>query len=428
MRRTRRHALLPVLAATLATLGAVAAAPGSAAARRASRGWDEPVLVSATQGSLEVSLAINPRDERQLAMCAPSGVPAVHAGQSYFHRSVDAGRRWALVDVETAPADTRGAAFEGGDCDVAYDAGGTLWVADTWAGNLSIGHSRDGRAFEGSAVTTPVPVVDRPWLVGGPPGTLYVTYQDAQCCMPSVVWLTKTTDYGRTFTPPVPVTTGTAETPYTWQGNLAVAPGGRDLYLVHSRRSFPLHVPGRETIALAASHDGGGTWTTSDIAELPALKTSLYPGVAVDAGGHVHAVWSATHRDTTPAFYTTSRDRGASWSRPRPLNAGASAYGAWVAGGRTGQARVAWLGTHPTTGAGKLYFGYAKVDRGRTVSGGVTTTSPVGDAHQVPEFVTVRLDRQGRMHLAMTVPREPRPGDGFVSPWTLYYQRESRGR
>lgn len=420
---TRRRAgrLTIALAAALCAV----LASGSTAGRAGTKGWREPVLITTTQGGVEVSLAINPRDERRLAVCGPSGFPAALHGSSYFHGSADGGATWSPLDVETSVTDTRGAAFEGGDCDVAYDAGGTLWTADTWLGSLSIGHSRDGRAFEGTALATPAAVVDRPWLAGGPPGTVYVTYQDLQCCTPSVVWFTKTTDYGATFAPPMPVTTATAAGAFTWLGNLAAANGGRDLYAVYARRALPFHASTPYTITVAASHDSGATWTSRPVVTVPEDTASMYPSLAVDAGGHLHVVWSARRVNDVPVFHTTSKDRGASWSAPRALSAGEESRVPWVAGGAKGQARVAWLsvkGADPGT-----YIGYAKIADGRVVARGKTTTRPVWDGDDPwPEFGMVRLDRRGRMHVAMSIYKvelEAPPGE--YNPWAFVYQRES---
>jgi hypothetical protein len=423
VRRTHRVVLVTSAVALCATAPA-----GSSVARVGVRGWDEPVLISKTQASVEISLAVNPREERQLAVCGPSGFPARN-GQSYFHRTVDGGRTWSYLDIETAPADTRSVALEGGDCDVAYDAGGTLWTADTWLGSLSIGHSRDGRAFEGTALSTPVPIVDRPWIAGGPPGTLYVTYQDLQALMPSVVWFTKTTDYGKTFTPPVAVVTATADGAYTWEGNLVVANGGKDLYLAYVRRDGPGHMRTPHAVSLAASHDGGATWTSRPIARIS--YGTFYPSLAIDAGGYLHVVWAEeSTTGANPVVYTTSKDRGATWSRPRPLNPGGTSTAPWVAGGRKGEARIVWLGGGRGA-VGEKYFYYAKVDDGRTAAMGPTTTRPVWRGSEpYPEFEMVRLDKRGRMHVAMAVLHSdswPDPTDSH-SQWAFYYQRESRGR
>ena len=107
-------------------------------------GWMAPVLVSADQAHRETSLAINPRNEKVMLACAPSGVPNTQGNQSYFHVSRSGGLTWEPVRVENDDAnDPRTYTFEGGDCDVAFDEGGTMYVADTWLGNLSVGHSRD---------------------------------------------------------------------------------------------------------------------------------------------------------------------------------------------------------------------------------------------------------------------------------------------
>jgi hypothetical protein len=202
--------------ATAAVAGLALLTPSGTAQTRTAPGWEAPVLVSGNQAARETSLAINPKNEKHLFVCEPSGVPAVGNGQSYFHFSSDGGKRWRPMDVETSQTDTRSYAFEGGDCDVAYDAGGTMYTADTWVGNLSVGSSRNnGETWEGTSVSVTAPVVDRPWLVGGPAGTVYLTYQDLQCCTPSAMWFTKSTDYGRTFSPAVPITTANEEGPYT---------------------------------------------------------------------------------------------------------------------------------------------------------------------------------------------------------------------
>lgn len=405
----------------------VSAVPGATAGRLAAKGWEEPVLVSKTRAHRETSLAINPRNERDMIVCDPSGVPATGTGQSYFHRSVDGGRKWKYLTVESSDTDTRTYAFEGGDCDVAYDSGGTMWTADTWLGNLSIGHSRDGESWEGSALSVSAPVVDRPWIVGGPPGTLYVTYHAVQCCTPSAMWFTKTTDYGKTFSPAVPITTVSPDGAYTWEGNFVVANKGKDLYLVYSRRVGGVaETQFGEIIALAESHDSGLTWTSRTIAKLPRETTSIYPAIARDAGGHLHVVWATARDDDDPVFYTTSKDGGATWSKPRALNPGKSGYAPWVAGGKKGQARIVWLGSPEPKQGERWYFYYAKVDGGRVTKTGTTTRKPIWEGSQTwPEFEMVRLDKAGRMHIGMSVFTAPANG-GNNGVWATYYQRESK--
>jgi hypothetical protein len=412
-----------IAAAAVAAVGLVA--PSGSAATRTAKGWDAPVLVSGTKAARETSLAINPKNPKHLFICEPSGVPAVGDGSSYYYFSSDGGKKWRQMEVETATTDSRGAAFEGGDCDVAYDAGGTMYTADTWVGNLSVGSSRNnGETWEGSAVSVTAPVVDRPWLVGGPPGTVYLTYHDLQCCTPSAMWFTKSTDYGKTFLPAVPITTVAPDGGYTWEGNFVTANGGKDLYLVYSRRVGGVVNSGLpEQISLASSHDSGLTWTTTPIAEIPRETSSIYPSLGIDAAGWLHVAWAAPRDGDNPVFYTMSKDKGAKWTAPKPLNAGKTGQAPWVVGGRAGEAAIAWLGSP----SGKVdadsdwYFYWARVTNGR-VTTGTTTRTPMWTGKQTaPEFEMLRLDRQGRMHLGMSV---------FVAPgkWGVYYQRETAPR
>src|SRR4051812_15548063 len=170
-----------------AALVTAAVIPAAGAATPSS-GWDAPVLVDATYAHRETSIALSPTNPALMATCDPAGVPATEFGQSYFHRSTDGGKTWKFLTVETQPTDSRKYTFEGGDCDVAFDAAGTMYAADTWAGDLSVGHSTDGgNTWDGTALATTSPIVDRPWLYGGPAGTVYVSYQDVQCCMPSAM-------------------------------------------------------------------------------------------------------------------------------------------------------------------------------------------------------------------------------------------------
>lgn len=405
---------VPAVAALLAMPSPASAVPPPA------RGWEPPALVSATRAARETSLAVSPRNAAHLLSCAPSGTTA--GGQSWFHRSADGGRTWQPANVEAGGADQRPLTPDGVSCDVAYDAGGTAWAADSWSGGISVSHSTNGTSWQGTALAAGTPGVDRPWLAGGPAGTAYLTYQQVQCCLPSVLWFTKTADYGRTFSPPVRVATATADGAFTWQGNLAVAPSGRDLYVAFTRRMLANVDAGTPaTIELAASHDGGATWTTTVVERLAAEPDSVYPGVAVDAGGLVHLVWAAD----AGVRHTVSADGGRAWRAPVRVDDGTgTAFAPSVAGGKKGQARIAFLGTphENNTVHAPWYFYVARVDgTRRTLT--VTTKKPVWTGEQdVPGYGSVEVDRTGRIHLAMSVYQ----GASAAGTWAAFHQRERR--
>ena len=415
---------------------ALAAIPGTAQiGGSTATGWDPPVLVTQTQAHRETSIALSPTDPNVMAVCDPSGVPNTAGNQSYFHRSLDGGQTWSYMDVEGGQTDTRNYAFEGGDCDVAFDAAGTMYSADTWLGSLSVGHSSDGgKTWDGTAVAGTSPVVDRPWLYGGKAGELYVSYQDLQCCLASAIWFTKSTDYGKTFLPAVPVTTANHEGAFTWEGNYAVSPDGQHIYLIYTRRQGPavgsLDSMGPEKVMLASSHDGGLTWTNSLIAAMPNPASYLYPSIAMDEGGNLHAVFSSKRASDRPIYYTFSSNRGLTWRAPEPVTTGVSGYAPWIAGGKAGEAAIVWLGSPDPkmteTASFPWYFYWSRVtdsDTGTpTFTSGTTTETPIfTGAQTMPEFEMVKLDKEGRMHIGMSVFKRV----SNANRWVIYYQRES---
>jgi hypothetical protein len=276
-------------------------------------------------------------------------------------------------------------------------------------------------------------VVDRPWLVGGPAGTVHFTYEDLQCCMPAAIWYTHSTDYGKTFGAAVPVATAGIDGAFTWQGNLVVSKDQRDLYLVYNRRQNGAVTVGStaETVWVAASHDSGVTWTSHLVATLTVSASYLYPSLAMDGAGNLHVVYAAATATDQPIWLTSSTDKGVTWSTPRPLLRGASGFSPWVAADDAGHVVVAWYGsTNPkTTTATKVdwYFYWARIEGATTASptitAGKTTATPIYfGASDIPEFEQVRLDRAGRMHLGMSAFRKPKTGN---ATWAAYYQTES---
>jgi hypothetical protein len=392
-----------------------------------------PVLVSSTQAHRETSLALNPKDPKSMFLCDPSGVPAIGDNQSYFHATQDGGATWKFMRVEGGQTDARNYAYEGGDCDVAYDDGGTMYSADTWLGSLSVGHSTDGgKTWDGTPLAAAAPVVDRPWLVGGPAGTVHFTYQDVQFGMPSAIWYVKSTDYGKTFSAPIPVTTVALGGAFTWEGNLVVAPNGQDMYLVYNRRqNGAVNVaPTSEIVSVAASHDGGLTWASHEVATVPDSASYLYSSLAMDAKQNLYVVYSSRTETDQPIWLAASTDKGVTWSAPRPLSRNASGYSPWIASDPAGHLAIAWYGTpDPTEGSNtktKWFFYWARVEGATTpnptITTGTTTTAPIfTGASDIPEFENVRLDADGLMHLGMSAFFKPKTGG---ARWAAYYQRE----
>src|SRR4051794_30774094 len=419
-----------LLRAACVALLAALALPAAASATS----FAPPVLVSDTQAHRETSLALDPKDPGSMFLCDPSGVPNTQYNQSYFHVTHDGGATWNPIRVEGGQTDTRNYFFEGGDCDVAYDAAGTMYSADTWLGSLSVGHSTDGgKTWDGTPLAAAAPVVDRPWLVGGPPGVVHFTYQDVQFGMPSAIWYVRSTDYGKTFSAPIPVTTASIDGAFTWEGNLVVSPDGTDMYLVYNRRQNGAVdvATTAETVWVAASHDAGLTWASHQVAAVPASASYLYSSLAMDAKQNLYVVYSSKTATDQPIWLATSTDKGVTWGAPRPLSRNAAGFSPWVAADPAGHVAVVWYGSpDPLADAGKdkvkWFFYWARVEGATTaaptITTGTTTTAPIyTGASDIPEFENVRLDADGLMNLGMSAFFKPKTGS---ARWAAYYQRE----
>jgi hypothetical protein len=414
--------------AVAATAAAVLAAPTTAAPKPKTLRWDAPVLITADRGSREMSFALHPRDERRMFVCGPSGIRNT-VGQSHYFQTATRGKTWSYVDIETDPDDTRSIPADGGDCDVAYDDAGTMYVADTWVGNLSVGASRDGgKTWSGTGIALQSAVIDRPWIVApGKPGVLYATWHGLQTHMTSLMWFAKSTDYGKTFSRPVVVTTANASGGWTWHGNFVTSKDGQHIYTISTRRLTPAQGFAKpDEIQVNISHDGGATWSQRVVSVLahPTVPDTLYPVIAMDGGGHLHAAWTSARVDAkdVPLWYTTSKDRGETWSKPVAVAEGPgwTGWAPWIAGGpKAGQAGAGWLATDSATPTGRAewWAAYATFDRGRVATLGRTTTKPLYVGTQTfPEFEAARMDKAGRLHLGIAVFK----ADGV---WALYYQR-----
>lgn len=397
-----------------------------------------PINMTKERASREVSLAISPQDSKIQFACAPSGLGNPFFRQSYFYRSLDSGLTWEYVTVKTEAADARRAVFEGGDCDVAIDQSGAFYAADSWGGSISVGASRDrGQAWtSGTPLAGSAPVADRPWLVAGPAGTVHLTYQDVQFSMPSAIWYTRSTDYGATFAPVALVARATPEGPFTWTGNLVVSASGQDLYSIYTRRPQPsivgsLDQAPPEEVWVAISHDAGRTWESQLISKRGGPASYLYPSLALDRGGILHAVWAERAPKDHPVFYSYSRDAGTKWSEPVALLAGVGAYSPWVDAREPGQAVVQWYGSpkpQPSLNAKEQWFVYyAKVrleGDAPQIEAGPTTERPVFEGIQgaISEFNQVRLDNEGNMRIASAVRFQHQESNSVR--WMLTYQGE----
>ena len=187
------------------------------------------------------------------------------------------------------------------------------------AGALRMQHSTDG----GATWRGPVTVTDDSTFgshnfhalhVSGD-GVVYVSWLDGRHGA-SAVYLTRSTDGGRTFEPNRRVSVG--EACPCCRTALASGPDGA-LYLAW-RTVMPGNV---RDVVVARSSDGGHTWSEAHRVHADDWVFDACPhagpALAVDSSGALHVSWWTGKAGTAGVYYAHSTDRGETFSKPVPL-------------------------------------------------------------------------------------------------------------
>ena len=239
-------------------------------------------------------------------------------------------------------------ALGGADDSIDVSPGGYLYISSLYIGSVTVSTSYDGgtggvepgQKWEVHPAATGIPIEDRQWVAAYGPQTLNMTVRQAPGT--GRLLFTKSTDAGKTFSPPILLTSANST-----EGNLVVDPYNGNLYTTF----IPAGALNR--IDLLKSTDGGATWTT---------KTGIYTGpagsdpahkftiLAVDRGGNLHLVFSSTSSSTgTHVYLTSSTDQGATWLPAVQVDSGAgnttTAVQPWVVAGSAGVVNITWLGS-----------------------------------------------------------------------------------
>lgn len=257
---------------------------------------------------------------------------------------------------------------------------GTLWIVGRVGDRLFVAHA-DGKAFSAPvAVDVGKVTLDwgpdaRPQLAVAPDGTIALAYSTFREKFDGEIFLTRSTDGGRSFATPTPITdvqesqrfpvvafdrSGTLHTAWvdkrgriaaraagtTYTGAaLAVAsgdsshtgaadivekqtceccriaqalmPDGRPVILF--RNIFPGHVRDHAVLVLDAQGRPGPLRRVSVDDWATEVCPHQGPSLAVAPDGSLHAVWFTLGTARHGLFYAHSRDEGASWSPPMPV-------------------------------------------------------------------------------------------------------------
>lgn len=248
-------------------------------------------------------------------------------GNSYFIRA----RGDALVQI--AP---------GGDLvlsSLVYTPAGAASVANHGVEML---RSSDGGASWHQVLLSAVPAAgpfqvalsDRQWVAMPDATTMYVTYQQ----VPSGIWVARSDDAGRTWTPFVRVVgpdsrsgqLGPTGGPQAWADWVAMP------FHHEQDQSGILADLGaeatRNVVELALSSDRGQTFRRQVVATMPqGAVADGFPAFARTTDGALHVAWEQA-QEAVGLWYSSSPDGGESWSSPLLVADAPIARGAWLDG------------------------------------------------------------------------------------------------
>jgi hypothetical protein len=253
------------------------------------------------------------------------------------------------------------AALGGGDDQIDVSTGGYLYVSSLWLGNITMSASYDG----GTGGVTPeqkwqvnpaganIVSDDRQWVAAYGPQTVYMSFATTALTRPpgSIgLFITKSTDGGKTFPNLTEITTTTPLDQVNVESNLVVDPYTGNLYTAYIPNAA------LNTIKLASSTNGGTTWNITTAYTGPAGSTArgVFPNLAIDRGGNLHLVFTksdAVGHTNSHIFLTSTANPSAAtptWSSAVQVDSGAgnvSACEAWAVAGSPGVVNVAWLGS-----------------------------------------------------------------------------------
>ena len=260
---------------------------------------------------------------------------------------------------DKCPSIPQCAGLGGGDDQIDVSPGGYLYVSSLWLGDVTMSTSYDGGTggvepgqawtVHPAAAGPGSPVDDRQWIAAYGPQTVYMTYaSDGLTIPPGVVGLffVKSTDGGKTFSPPTEVTPVTPLNAVDVEGNLVVDPYNGNLYTAYVPN------PGSNLIKLASSTDAGATWRITNAYTGPAGNDNraVFPILAVDRGGNLHMTFSScTASRSCHVYLTSSTNPGAAtptWLPAVQVDSGINtAVEPWIVAGSPGVVDITWLGS-----------------------------------------------------------------------------------
>lgn len=318
-------------------------------------------VVDPARYGFEPSLSI--ASDGAIYMCSTRGL----SGGANLWRSLDGGATFEFIGLDvvgfSTPVVRSGTGdLGGGDCDLAVDTVGRVYLVEGWLGSVSVASSPDrGESWRGVPISHLQPLVDRPWALGGDADELFVISRQltdtrstgALPQPPGGIWVIRSTDGGLTFPQQVLVVSN-HERP-GWYSNLAW--GSNRLFFVYPHKVYEENAGEDKLVWMAAiSSDRGATWQSRTIVEQPVFVTSCsattqFPAVTADQAGGMYATWAANNAETgrVDLFFAASPDGGEHWNEPViPTDRPGTRAFPWIAAEDAGRVGIAWYETNMT--------------------------------------------------------------------------------
>jgi hypothetical protein len=344
-----------------------------------------PATLAGPGGDAETSLAVSP-DGQTVLVCSHGGFTQA----SPLWASTDGGGSYRRVEVEPNQP------FNG-DCDVAIGADGS-WsiVYDTIASATFASSADQGETWWVHPLAAePVGGVDRPWILADG-GDVLLAWADVMAALPFVAFFTKTSDGGRTWTPPVLMGTFTPDGVNCFLAHPILAPGGAIQVPIACKDGGD--VLGGGPVHILESADGGATWDRIPTGARSAGSVSA--SYAGDGG-----LWMTVSEDSGEGSRhgaVRSTDGGRTFTPPLWLDSGVTpGFGwFWVDGRPDGSATAAWM--DDADEPGRWQVSVARLaEEGGAIEATLGRAGPVGDEAPLYEFLMVRHDAAGRAYVSM---------------------------
>jgi hypothetical protein len=264
-----------------------------------------------------------------------------------------------------------GVTIGGGDNDVAISTDGKIYVTSLNLVTATLSTSTDGgKSWLINPIANMEAGVDRQWIAAEGPNTVYMSYHDAAI---GNIWLTKSTNAGLTFGPPVsmipkgqiPMFAGwpLAVRGVLGSGNktsdLTIDPEGRvGIAFVADDPQNPTFT--RHSVFVSITAPGGKGPKVHKVFESAGTDNlvGLFPAIASDLAGNLYVAWTKNQQGV---FLSKSTDHGVTWSAPVQVSQGAeNAFTVFphLIAGSDGRVGATWLGsaTNDATAAWHTYF------------------------------------------------------------------------